>query len=190
LSPAGSAAFTSCPVPVWPPERSVGVPVGVSVGVSVGVPVGVSVGVPVGGLSGGPCGCLSGGLSGGPCGPADVLITVHPPSRALLTPAPLRLLEDVLFLCGCEVRWLQLWQQRGEAGLSSQRLYCADGETRIPLEDMSISSCGETHTHTLTHRHTHTHTHTQTHSHSHTLTLTHRHTHTPLEDVSHVTSDL
>ncbi|XP_068458750.1 NT-3 growth factor receptor-like isoform X2 [Clinocottus analis] len=50
-------------------------------------------------------------------------------------------LEEVVFDCGCEIRWLQLWQQRGEAGLSSQQLYCADGDTRMLLQDMNISSC-------------------------------------------------
>uniref|UniRef100_A0A3B4FVM5 Tyrosine-protein kinase receptor n=1 Tax=Pundamilia nyererei TaxID=303518 RepID=A0A3B4FVM5_9CICH len=52
-----------------------------------------------------------------------------------------RHLEDVVFTCGCEIRWLQLWQQRGEAGLSSQQLYCADSYRRILLQDMNISSC-------------------------------------------------
>ncbi|KAM7002473.1 NT-3 growth factor receptor-like isoform 3-T3 [Tautogolabrus adspersus] len=50
-------------------------------------------------------------------------------------------LEEVVFTCGCEIRWLQLWQQRGEAGLSNQQLYCADDIMRIPLQDMNISSC-------------------------------------------------
>ncbi|CAL8262813.1 unnamed protein product [Merluccius merluccius] len=50
-------------------------------------------------------------------------------------------LEDVLFKCGCEIRWLQLWQQRGEAGLSSQLLYCDEGYRKIPLMDMNITSC-------------------------------------------------
>ncbi|XP_044049774.1 NT-3 growth factor receptor [Siniperca chuatsi] len=50
-------------------------------------------------------------------------------------------LEEVVFACGCEIRWLQLWQQRGEAGLSSQQLYCADGYRKILLQDMNISSC-------------------------------------------------
>ncbi|XP_039989052.1 NT-3 growth factor receptor [Xiphias gladius] len=50
-------------------------------------------------------------------------------------------LEEVVFICGCEIRWLQLWQQRGEAGLSSQQLYCADGSRKILLHDMNISSC-------------------------------------------------
>ncbi|XP_034540648.1 NT-3 growth factor receptor [Notolabrus celidotus] len=50
-------------------------------------------------------------------------------------------LEEVVFTCGCEIRWLQLWQQRGEAGLSSQQLHCSDDYGRIPLQDMNISSC-------------------------------------------------
>ncbi|TKS74063.1 NT-3 growth factor receptor [Collichthys lucidus] len=50
-------------------------------------------------------------------------------------------LEEVVFACGCEIRWLQLWQQRGEAGLSNQQLYCADGYKKILLLDMNISSC-------------------------------------------------
>ncbi|XP_071345330.1 NT-3 growth factor receptor-like isoform X2 [Trachinotus anak] len=50
-------------------------------------------------------------------------------------------LEEVVFACGCEIRWLQLWQQRGEAGLSSQQLYCADSYRKILLHDMNISSC-------------------------------------------------
>uniref|UniRef100_A0A3Q1GYL2 Tyrosine-protein kinase receptor n=1 Tax=Acanthochromis polyacanthus TaxID=80966 RepID=A0A3Q1GYL2_9TELE len=50
-------------------------------------------------------------------------------------------LEDVVFACGCEIRWLQLWQQRGEAGLSSQQLYCADRYRKILLQDMNISNC-------------------------------------------------
>ncbi|XP_074487627.1 NT-3 growth factor receptor-like isoform X2 [Sebastes fasciatus] len=50
-------------------------------------------------------------------------------------------LEEVVFACGCGIRWLQLWQQRGEAGLSSQQLYCADGYSKILLNDMNISNC-------------------------------------------------
>ncbi|KAM3870036.1 NT-3 growth factor receptor [Diretmus argenteus] len=50
-------------------------------------------------------------------------------------------LEEVVFECGCEIRWLQLWQQRGEAGLSSQQLYCDYGKTKILLQDMNITSC-------------------------------------------------
>ncbi|XP_029008315.1 NT-3 growth factor receptor-like isoform X1 [Betta splendens] len=50
-------------------------------------------------------------------------------------------LEGVLFDCGCEIRWLQLWQLRGEVGLSTQRLHCHDGIQKILLNDMNISSC-------------------------------------------------
>uniref|UniRef100_A0A3Q1HGN7 Tyrosine-protein kinase receptor n=1 Tax=Anabas testudineus TaxID=64144 RepID=A0A3Q1HGN7_ANATE len=50
-------------------------------------------------------------------------------------------LEGVVFDCGCEIRWLQLWQLRGEAGLNSQQLYCYDGHRDILLNDMNISSC-------------------------------------------------
>ncbi|KAG8012276.1 NT-3 growth factor receptor [Nibea albiflora] len=50
-------------------------------------------------------------------------------------------LEEAVFSCGCEIRWLQLWQQRGEAGLSNQQLYCVDGYKKILLLDMNISSC-------------------------------------------------
>uniref|UniRef100_A0A8C6MFR6 Tyrosine-protein kinase receptor n=1 Tax=Nothobranchius furzeri TaxID=105023 RepID=A0A8C6MFR6_NOTFU len=50
-------------------------------------------------------------------------------------------LEEVMFTCGCHIRWLQLWQQRGEAGLSSQQLYCSSGNTSIQLQDMHVSDC-------------------------------------------------
>uniref|UniRef100_A0A8C6MIB5 Tyrosine-protein kinase receptor n=1 Tax=Nothobranchius furzeri TaxID=105023 RepID=A0A8C6MIB5_NOTFU len=52
-----------------------------------------------------------------------------------------RHLEEVMFTCGCHIRWLQLWQQRGEAGLSSQQLYCSSGNTSIQLQDMHVSDC-------------------------------------------------
>uniref|UniRef100_A0A672JG08 Tyrosine-protein kinase receptor n=1 Tax=Salarias fasciatus TaxID=181472 RepID=A0A672JG08_SALFA len=50
-------------------------------------------------------------------------------------------LEEVVFKCGCEIRWLQLWQQRGEVGLSNQQLYCSDDFREILLQDMNISNC-------------------------------------------------
>ncbi|XP_013884575.1 NT-3 growth factor receptor [Austrofundulus limnaeus] len=50
-------------------------------------------------------------------------------------------LEEVAFTCGCEIRWLQLWQQRGEAGLSGQQLYCSSEGRNIPLQNMNISNC-------------------------------------------------
>uniref|UniRef100_A0A3B5LH20 Tyrosine-protein kinase receptor n=1 Tax=Xiphophorus couchianus TaxID=32473 RepID=A0A3B5LH20_9TELE len=52
-----------------------------------------------------------------------------------------RHLEGVVFSCGCEIRWLQLWQQRGEAGLSSQQLTCSTGHTHILLLDMNVTNC-------------------------------------------------
>ncbi|XP_035275039.1 NT-3 growth factor receptor-like isoform X2 [Anguilla anguilla] len=50
-------------------------------------------------------------------------------------------LDDVLFNCSCDVRWIQLWQQRGEAGLHNQQLYCYNGIARIPLQEMNNSFC-------------------------------------------------
>lgn len=54
-----------------------------------------------------------------------------------------RRLEEVVFDCGCEIRWLQLWQQDGKAGLSGQQLNCTSGDRKILLQDMNISNCGE-----------------------------------------------
>ncbi|XP_018594781.1 NT-3 growth factor receptor-like isoform X1 [Scleropages formosus] len=50
-------------------------------------------------------------------------------------------LDEVVFNCDCAIRWIQLWQQRGEAGLQSQQLYCNDGVSKIPLHLMNISQC-------------------------------------------------
>ncbi|KAJ7997829.1 hypothetical protein DPEC_G00216190 [Dallia pectoralis] len=50
-------------------------------------------------------------------------------------------LEDVVFECGCDIRWIQLWLQRGEAGLQNQLLFCTTGASRIPLHTMNISLC-------------------------------------------------
>ncbi|KAJ7999385.1 hypothetical protein DPEC_G00193850 [Dallia pectoralis] len=50
-------------------------------------------------------------------------------------------LDGVLFDCGCGVRWIQLWQQRGEAGLHSQVLYCRNGASKIRLNNMNIARC-------------------------------------------------
>uniref|UniRef100_A0A8C8DFZ9 Tyrosine-protein kinase receptor n=1 Tax=Oryzias sinensis TaxID=183150 RepID=A0A8C8DFZ9_9TELE len=50
-------------------------------------------------------------------------------------------LEEVMFSCGCGIRWLQLWQQRGEAELSSQQLYCTFNNTRMLLQNMNVSDC-------------------------------------------------
>lgn len=48
-----------------------------------------------------------------------------------------------MFDCGCEIRWIQLWYQRGVAGLDTQQLYCRTGASKIPLENMYIHSCGK-----------------------------------------------
>uniref|UniRef100_A0A9R1SS82 Tyrosine-protein kinase receptor n=2 Tax=Cyprinus carpio TaxID=7962 RepID=A0A9R1SS82_CYPCA len=50
-------------------------------------------------------------------------------------------LEGVVFDCGCEIRWIQLWQLRGEAGLHTQQLYCKNGASKIRLRSMSIAYC-------------------------------------------------
>ncbi|KAL4623522.1 NT-3 growth factor receptor-like isoform X1 [Arapaima gigas] len=52
-----------------------------------------------------------------------------------------RRLDEVVFDCDCNIRWIQLWQQRGEAGLQNQLLYCNDGVANIPLHLMNISQC-------------------------------------------------
>ncbi|XP_017295104.1 NT-3 growth factor receptor-like isoform X1 [Kryptolebias marmoratus] len=50
-------------------------------------------------------------------------------------------LDEMVFTCGCKIRWLQLWQQRGAAGLSSQQLYCSSDNRDILLQNMNISNC-------------------------------------------------
>ncbi|KFO34590.1 NT-3 growth factor receptor [Fukomys damarensis] len=51
-------------------------------------------------------------------------------------------LEQNFFNCSCDIRWMQLWQEQGEARLNSQSLYCisADG-SQLPLFRMNISQC-------------------------------------------------
>lgn len=61
-------------------------------------------------------------------------------------PSPLahRRLEQNFFNCSCDIRWMQLWQEQGEAQLNSQDLYCVSaGGARLPLFRMNISQCGE-----------------------------------------------
>ncbi|KAM8763319.1 NT-3 growth factor receptor isoform 1-T1 [Acanthopagrus schlegelii] len=50
-------------------------------------------------------------------------------------------LDGVVFDCGCDIRWIQLWQQKGEAGLNTQQLYCKNGESKIRLQHMYIQNC-------------------------------------------------
>uniref|UniRef100_A0A6I8P5G1 Tyrosine-protein kinase receptor n=1 Tax=Ornithorhynchus anatinus TaxID=9258 RepID=A0A6I8P5G1_ORNAN len=51
-------------------------------------------------------------------------------------------LEQNFFNCSCDIRWMQLWQEQGEAKLNSQNLYCinADG-SQLPLQRMNITQC-------------------------------------------------
>ncbi|KAF7212694.1 transcript variant X2 [Nothobranchius furzeri] len=50
-------------------------------------------------------------------------------------------LDGVMFDCGCDIRWIQLWQQRGEAGLNTQQLFCRHKAEKILLKNMHINSC-------------------------------------------------
>uniref|UniRef100_A0A3B3XCX7 Ig-like domain-containing protein n=1 Tax=Poecilia mexicana TaxID=48701 RepID=A0A3B3XCX7_9TELE len=50
-------------------------------------------------------------------------------------------LDGVVFDCGCSIRWIQLWQEKGEAGLHTQQLYCMNGASKIRLNNMHINSC-------------------------------------------------
>ncbi|XP_061926565.1 NT-3 growth factor receptor-like [Entelurus aequoreus] len=50
-------------------------------------------------------------------------------------------LDGVVFKCGCDVRWIQLWQERGEAGLHAQQLYCRNGASKMKLHNMYIQHC-------------------------------------------------
>uniref|UniRef100_A0A3B4XWQ6 Tyrosine-protein kinase receptor n=1 Tax=Seriola lalandi dorsalis TaxID=1841481 RepID=A0A3B4XWQ6_SERLL len=52
-----------------------------------------------------------------------------------------RRLDGVVFDCGCDIRWIQLWQQKGEAGLHTQQLYCRNGASKIRLHNMYIHNC-------------------------------------------------
>ncbi|XP_064843030.1 NT-3 growth factor receptor-like isoform X2 [Oncorhynchus masou masou] len=50
-------------------------------------------------------------------------------------------LDGVVFDCGCHVRWIQLWQQRREAGLHTQMLFCRNGAFKTRLQNMYITLC-------------------------------------------------
>lgn len=54
-----------------------------------------------------------------------------------------RRLDGVVFECGCNIRWIQLWMQRGEAGLHTQELYCKNEDSQIRLHNMYIQKCGK-----------------------------------------------
>lgn len=55
-----------------------------------------------------------------------------------------RRLERNPFNCSCDIRWIQLWQEKGEANLQSQELRCMNLDTAIILlQDMNITQCGK-----------------------------------------------
>lgn len=70
-----------------------------------------------------------------------LLILPHPTilSHAL---SACRRLERNLFNCSCDIRWIQLWQEKGEANLQYQDLSCMNLDAAIiPLQDMNITQC-------------------------------------------------
>ncbi|XP_019359602.1 PREDICTED: NT-3 growth factor receptor isoform X3 [Gavialis gangeticus] len=51
-------------------------------------------------------------------------------------------LERNPFNCSCDIRWIQLWQEKGEANLQNQELYCMTMDAAvIPLQEMNITQC-------------------------------------------------
>nr|CAA42202.1 tryrosine kinase C truncated form [Gallus gallus] len=51
-------------------------------------------------------------------------------------------LERNPFNCSCDIRWIQLWQEKGEANLQSQQLHCMNLDTAvILLRNMNITQC-------------------------------------------------
>ncbi|XP_063170255.1 NT-3 growth factor receptor isoform X2 [Candoia aspera] len=51
-------------------------------------------------------------------------------------------LENNIFNCSCDIRWIQLWQEKGEANLQKQDLYCMSMETsHISIQELNISQC-------------------------------------------------
>ncbi|KFO64019.1 NT-3 growth factor receptor, partial [Corvus brachyrhynchos] len=51
-------------------------------------------------------------------------------------------LERNLFNCSCDIRWIQLWQEKGEANLQYQDLYCMTMDAVIiTLKEMNITQC-------------------------------------------------
>jgi len=72
-----------------------------------------------------------------------LLVLPHPTilSHAL---SACRRLERNLFNCSCDIRWIQLWQEKGEANLQYQELYCMNMDAAIiPLQEMNITQCGK-----------------------------------------------
>ncbi|KAG8145131.1 hypothetical protein E2320_013503 [Naja naja] len=53
-------------------------------------------------------------------------------------------LENNIFNCSCDIRWIQLWQEREEANLQNQDLYCTSMETsHIPIQELNINQCDQ-----------------------------------------------
>ncbi|KAM3828312.1 NT-3 growth factor receptor isoform 2-T2 [Vipera latastei] len=51
-------------------------------------------------------------------------------------------LENNILNCSCDIRWIQLWQEREEANLQNQDLYCTNMETsHIPIQELNINQC-------------------------------------------------
>ncbi|XP_020637386.3 NT-3 growth factor receptor isoform X3 [Pogona vitticeps] len=51
-------------------------------------------------------------------------------------------LERNMFSCSCDIRWIQLWQEKGEASFQYQDLHCTTRESRvISMQEMNISQC-------------------------------------------------
>ncbi|RMB94303.1 hypothetical protein DUI87_29111 [Hirundo rustica rustica] len=51
-------------------------------------------------------------------------------------------LERNLFNCSCDIRWIQLWQEKSEANLQYQDLYCMTMDAAIiTLKEMNITQC-------------------------------------------------
>ncbi|XP_030045569.1 NT-3 growth factor receptor isoform X2 [Microcaecilia unicolor] len=46
------------------------------------------------------------------------------------------------FNCSCDIRWIQLWQTKGEASLDGQQLYCMNRDAIvIRLHEMDVTQC-------------------------------------------------
>lgn len=75
-----------------------------------------------------------------------VAVSLLPVENSVITDCFLvhrRRLDGVVFKCSCEIRWIQLWLQRGEASLHTQELYCNNGVSKIRLRNMHLNNCGE-----------------------------------------------
>lgn len=75
---------------------------------------------------------------------ATALVVLPHPTVLSHALSALRRLERNLFNCSCDIRWIQLWQEKGEANLQYQDLYCMNMDAAIiPLQEMNITQCGK-----------------------------------------------